>query len=171
MREPDSERGFTIVELMIVVAVIAVLAIVVVPSFIKESNRGKAKSEVHPMFAELGTRLDQFKSESNAGTYMSAAACPATASKQGTDVMTSPCADWTDLRVQPPQSKLTCSYVVRHGLPTDDALADSELPAWAKTNPQLFAPATGWYFIHATCPETEYFKASWEDKIRSKDGK
>jgi prepilin-type N-terminal cleavage/methylation domain-containing protein len=168
VREPDSERGFTIVELMIVVAVIAVLAIVVIPSFMKESARGKAKSEVHPTFAELGTRLDQYKSENPAGTYISAAACPATVNTQGTDVVTTPCADWATLRVQPPQSKLTCSYVVRAGTKDEDPLADSEKPSWVT---DLVAPATGWYFIHATCPETEYFTASWDTKIRSKDGK
>ena len=39
-----SQRGFTILELMIVVAIVAILASVVIPSWAKESRSGKAKS-------------------------------------------------------------------------------------------------------------------------------
>jgi prepilin-type N-terminal cleavage/methylation domain-containing protein len=166
----ETQRGFTIIELMIVVAIIAVLAAVVIPSFMKESRRAGAKSEVHPMFAELGTREDQYKTENNA--YLAAAACPPSANSQGTDMTAAACAtgtDWTALRIQSPESKLKCSYTVSVGaagvVPNTDAL----WPTWITATPPT--PATGWYFIVATCPSNGYFTASWDSKIRSQDGK
>lgn len=170
MRQTDEQRGFTIVELMIAVAIVAVLAAVVIPSFVKESTRSKAKSEVQPMFAELSTRQDQYKTE--AGSYLAVPACPPTASKQGTDMTSAACAtgtEWTALRVLAPQSKLTCSYTVSVGdagvAPNTDAL----WPSWITATPPT--PGLGWYFIVATCPDGAYFTASWDSTIVSKDGK
>ncbi|HEY5924914.1 MAG TPA: prepilin-type N-terminal cleavage/methylation domain-containing protein [Kofleriaceae bacterium] len=166
MHHRDTQRGFTILELMVVVAIIAVLALIVIPSFIKETKRAGYKSEVHPMFAELGTREDQYKVEK--GVYLAAAACPPTANAQGTDMTSAAClSNWTDLRVQPAESKLKCSYVVTAGVPGDDPVAVA--PTWVQS--QITAPAVGWFFIVATCPDNEYFTASWDSKIRSEDGK
>jgi prepilin-type N-terminal cleavage/methylation domain-containing protein len=166
--EGNAQTGFTVIELMVVVAIVAVLAIIVIPNFMKDSTRGKAKSEVAAVFAELGNREDQFKQESNTGAYMSAAACPAAASSDGTNVVTTPCTDWTTLSVEPPQSSLTCSYTVRAGVRADSPLSDAGWPSWVSG---VTAPATSWYFIKAVCPATEYFVASWDTKLRSKDGK
>ncbi|HEY5945032.1 MAG TPA: hypothetical protein VIV40_06045 [Kofleriaceae bacterium] len=154
---------------MIVVAIIAILAIVVIPSFIKESKRGKARSEVDPMFAELGTREEQYKTERTA--YLPAAACPPTATSAGTDMTTAACAtgtDWTALRVQAVQSKLTCSYTVSTGVAGVNPSTDAAWPTWV-TAPTA-APANGWYFIVADCPSTDYFTASWDSKIKAEDG-
>jgi prepilin-type N-terminal cleavage/methylation domain-containing protein len=172
VHQPDCERGFTIIELMIVVAIIAVLAIVVIPTFMKESRRASYKSEVHPMFAELGSRQDAIKVEDN--EYKPAAACPPTANEQGTDITTAACAttgDWVELRVQAPQSKLKCSYTVAAGAATDSPTAATGVvfPTWITDAPASLA--TGWYWIKAECPTNEYFTASWDSKIRSQDGK
>lgn len=154
---------------MIVVAIIAVLAAIVIPSFTKESTRSRAKSEVHPMFAELGTREEQYKVE--IGSYLAAPACPSSASNAGTDMTMAACATtagepWVKLRVQASESKLSCSYLVQTG---DGGTAPStDWPAWAGT---AATPSTSWYFILATCPSTEYLTASWDTKIKSKDGK
>ena len=48
LREPRDERGFTIIELMIVVAIIAILAIVVVPMFTGESKKVIVKLLLRP---------------------------------------------------------------------------------------------------------------------------
>jgi prepilin-type N-terminal cleavage/methylation domain-containing protein len=164
---PRAQRGFTLVELMIVVAIIAVLAIVVVPTFMGESTRTKAKSEVSPMFAELATRQDQYKLEQ--GSYLSTSACPATANSKPQDI-TSSClaagSEWNTLRIQPHETKLSCSYTITAGVPGDDPLGVA--PGWVTG---LMTPATSWYFIVATCPATEYFQASWDTRLRSKDGK
>jgi prepilin-type N-terminal cleavage/methylation domain-containing protein len=168
VREGNAERGFTVVELLIVVAILGVLAAVVIPQFMKESTRGKAKSEVAPMFAELANREDQYKAEN--GTYLAALACPATATVDGTDVVTTMCSEWSSLRVEPTATKLSCSYVVRAGLRAEDPRSDGNFPAWLAAA-GLVQPATSWYFIVATCPANEYFTASWDAKLRSKDGK
>jgi len=154
---------------MIVVAIIAILAVIVIPSFIKESKRGRSRSEVDPMFAELSTREEQRKLE--AGSYMNSAACPASASSTGTDMTTAACAtgtDWTALRVQAPQSTLTCSYVVRVGAAGTNPNTDGSWPAWVTA--LSAAPGVSWYFINADCPDTDYFVASWDTKIKAEDG-
>ncbi|HSD88547.1 MAG TPA: prepilin-type N-terminal cleavage/methylation domain-containing protein [Kofleriaceae bacterium] len=169
MREPSSERGFTIIELMIVVAIIAVLAVIVVPLFTSESKRGKAKSEVQPMFAELASREESYKGENS--TYLTTAACPPSASTTGTDSFAA-ClttgSDWTNLRVQPPEKTLSCSYTITAGASTVDPIA--LLPSWV-TGVTALSLATSWYFIEAVCPYNKYFTASWDAKIRSEDGK
>ena len=156
---------------MIVVAIIAVLAIVVVPSFMKESKRSKAKSEVHPMVTELSTREEQYKIEWN--EYLPATACPPTSVAAGTDMTALACATtagqpWVKLRVQPPQSKLTCAYTVATGAGGANPSTDGAWPTWA-TAPTN-APAVSWYFIVATCPDTEYLWSSWDTKTKSQDG-
>jgi hypothetical protein len=156
---------------MIVVAIIAVLAIVVVPSFMKESKRSKSKSEVHPMVTELSTREDAYKLERS--NYIDAPACPPSSVASGTDMTSLACATtagepWVLLRVQSPQTKLTCSYVVGVGLGGVSPTAHASWPTWA-TGPTA-VPAASWYFIHATCPDTEYLWGSWESKLKSKDG-
>lgn len=168
MREGNAERGFTLIELMVVVAILGVIAVIVIPNFMQDSTRGKAKSEISAVFAELSNREDQFKLESSTAAYMSAAACPAAATTAGTNVVTTPCTDWTTLLVEPPQSTLSCSYVVRSGPRANSPLSDSSYPTWLTG---VTAPATSWYFIVATCPANSYFVASWDTKIRSKDGK
>jgi len=173
VREGNAERGFTLIELMIVVAIVAVLAAVMIPMFMKEGTRAKAKSEVSPMFSELSHKEDQYKQEF--GSYISAAACPSAASTSGTDVTTA-CfttgSDWTKLRIQPSEKKLTCSYVVTAGLAATNPT--TTVPSWVTTCKgcgTLAAPSTSWYYIVASCPETSYFTASWDAKIRASDGK
>jgi prepilin-type N-terminal cleavage/methylation domain-containing protein len=171
VHERVAQRGFTIIELMIVVAIIAVLAIVVIPSFIKESKRTKSQSEVQPMISELSTREEQYKVEQNA--YLAAYACPPAASSTGTIMTGATCATtagepWALLRVQAAQSKLTCSYQVVIGDAGDLPSTSTDWPAWM-TAPTS-APALSWYFILAKCPDTEYIWRSWDTKTKAKDG-
>ncbi len=156
---------------MVVVAIIAVLAIVVVPSFIKETKRAGAKSEVQPMFSELGTRLEQYKLEANA--FLPMTACPPAANAKGTDITTAACATtsgnpWLLLRVQAPVTKLKCSYSITTGDGGVDPTAETSWPTWAPNPPGT--PATSWYFIKAVCPDTEYMTASWDTTLRAQDG-
>lgn len=166
-RSAQRERGFTLIEIMIVVAVIAILAVIVIPSFQSESNRGRAKTEVTPMFAELQVREEQFKTEN--GAYASAVACPATPSPELQDASscTATGGAWETLRVVLPLTSLRCSYEVTAGTASD-----------AVTNPSGFtfqSPPMSWYYIIATCDmdgesgDSTYFTSSVDSAIQSQN--
>ena len=61
-----NERGFSLVELMIVVVIIGLIASVAVFMFTKQVNRSKA-GEVHAVFADIEIQLDKFFTEN--GSY------------------------------------------------------------------------------------------------------
>ena len=136
---------------MVTVAVIAVLALVAVPMFSKESRKSKATSEVGAIMSELAVREEQYKSEN--GVYLSTTACPPAPATQGTSVASlqtgSGClvstGTWVStLRVQLDVSMLYCSYVVTAGSGT------------GTTNPSGFtftSPSVGWFYIVATCDQ------------------
>jgi prepilin-type N-terminal cleavage/methylation domain-containing protein len=136
------EQGFTLVELMVTVAIIAILAAIAVPAFTKESRKSKATSEVGAMFSELAVRQDQYKLENNA--YLTTAACPSAPASNGQDA--SACINsggvWEPLRARLPQTKLACSYAITTGTGT------------GTSNPSGFSftsPVTSWFYIIATC--------------------
>ncbi|MBA3393981.1 MAG: prepilin-type N-terminal cleavage/methylation domain-containing protein, partial [Deltaproteobacteria bacterium] len=113
------ERGFTLIEIMIVVVIVAVLAAIAVPVFFGEAKKAKAKSEVGAMIAELGSKEERFKNE--ATVYRAVAACPATPSNADQVITTCQTgADWLALGVLSPNNKLKCSYEVIVGIDTDD---------------------------------------------------
>jgi prepilin-type N-terminal cleavage/methylation domain-containing protein len=151
-----SRRGFTLIEMMIVVAVIAILAAVVVPTFFKESAKTRAQSEVTPMMTEIINKLEQYKSETgrytNATTLLNdtPVVCPSATSQAGTNAV-SACVQsgdaWFDLRVAPVQQLLKCSYEINVG-DAGDAYAGSSLPTGITFTPPT---TTGWWTVAATC--------------------
>jgi prepilin-type N-terminal cleavage/methylation domain-containing protein len=157
-----SQLGFTLIEMMITVAVIAVLALIVVPQFFKESRKTKSASEIAPMFAELSIREEQYKVD-NTG-YLSTITCPATPSAQGNPTTTCEAqADWIALKVAPSETKLFCSYTVTAG-----AGAGTTVAAFGWTS-----PAGSWYYIEATCDmdgntatDSMYFTSSSNTEIK-----
>src|SRR5256885_12304028 len=131
---------------MIVVAIIAILATVVIPSWFRESQVGKARSEVSAMFTELATKEEQYFIDNDA--YLAMGVCPALPNAQGQDVIAPCTATWINqLRVVPPQTKMTCTYEVDVGPattnpgPTVGSVGQFIVPA----------PSTSWYYIIATC--------------------
>lgn len=164
--ERRSQRGFTLVELMIVVAVIAALAVVVIPSFFRETRKTKSTTEVAPMFSELGVREEQYKVET--GSYLSTAQCPSTSSPTGVAASTCTAAtDWTALRINPPESTLRCMYTVTAGSGT------------GTNNPSGFtftSPANSWYYMIAVCDtnpdvttDATYFASSVDPAIQKQN--
>jgi prepilin-type N-terminal cleavage/methylation domain-containing protein len=161
-----AERGFTLIELMVVVAVIAILAAVVVPTFMREGNKVKALSEVTPMFAALSTKQEEYKQEN--GVYKTAAICPSLYSKAGYPAATCMAtADWVALNVLAPESKLHCTYEMEAG----------KVATAAKDNPKGFvftSPAANWFYILAICGKSTtnspmYFMSSVDATIQKKN--
>jgi prepilin-type N-terminal cleavage/methylation domain-containing protein len=159
------QLGFTLIEMMITVAVIAILALIVVPQFFKESRKTKSASEVTPMMAELAVREEQYKSDK--GVYLAAAACPATTTAAGTAAAAcitagSPGSEWYQLRVNPVESMLRCSYEVVSG-----DTAGTTVAAFSFTSPGF-----NWFYVLATCDmdgdsakDAQYFMSSVDSKV------
>jgi prepilin-type N-terminal cleavage/methylation domain-containing protein len=136
------EGGFTLIELMIVVVIIAILAAVVVPSFMSESRKTKGSSEVSAVFTEIALKEEQYKSNIPTSTYLDVPACPATPSVTAQSIESS--ASWLALGLASPESTLRCSYNVKSG-----AAGANPSPLTGFTLPAT--PATSWYWILATC--------------------
>lgn len=159
-----TQRGFTLIELMIVVGIIAILAAVVVPGWFRESSKAKHGTEVTGMFSELTVKLEQWKMET--GSYpLTAGPCPAAPSSSGADFAATCGGVWTSLRVAPPNAKVYCSYELTGGPST----AVPSPPAGFTMTP----PSTAWWFIVAECDmdnsgglNATFFQSSMDTKIQ-----
>lgn len=159
-----NQRGFTLIEMMITVAIIAILAAVAIPLFSKEKRKADTTSETAAVFGELAMRQDAYKLEN--GVYLATSACPATTVMQGTDA--SSCINsggaWEKLRVRLPRQKLICSYVTTIGNTPNQA------------GPAGFtysSPTGAWFYILATCDadgvssvNAQYFVSSSNSSIQ-----
>src|SRR5262245_33474317 len=117
MRKTNEQAGFTLIELSVVVALIAVLASVAVPVFMSEEREANADAEVTAMFTELALKEQEYKLEN--GVYYSTGASesatfPATPTKNAQSLSPQP-ATWSTLKVIAPQATAKCGYVVIAG--------------------------------------------------------
>jgi prepilin-type N-terminal cleavage/methylation domain-containing protein len=173
----SDEYGFTLIEVMAAVVIIAILAAVVIPFFFKESRKARAKTEVTAMFGELTTKQEQFKVDQSqyfpvpAG---SAAACPSTTTGYAQDITA--CAGsggaWApsglpSLRVVTPQNTALCSYAIQSGL-----AGTMPSPPAGFTVPAT-TPIASWSFVVATCdmdargpPNSTYFTSSFDATVQ-----
>lgn len=169
MRKP-SEAGFTLIEMAIVVAVIAVLASVAIPQFMSEEREATADAEVSAMFAALSIAEQEYKLEN--GVYLSTGASesatfPATPGKTGQAVSGAP-ATWTTLKVSSPTDKVKCGYVVIAGA------ANAAPGATASGTFGFAAPPQAYYYVLAHCnldgdasKDGYYFQSSTSATIKS----
>jgi prepilin-type N-terminal cleavage/methylation domain-containing protein len=175
-----SEAGFTLVELMVVVVIIAVLAAIVVPTFIREGRKAKADTEVAAMFSEIATKEEQYKSEQ--GAYLAATQCPSTTSTAGVDfnVVCNGVAGWANLRVNATSSAIRCKYTVTTGAANTALTPGSTftVPCSTGATCTTATPAVSWYYITAICDmdgqgdsstNTTFFQSSLDTKYQ-KDG-
>lgn len=142
-RERDLEAGFTLIEMMFVVAIIAILAAIAIPIFTKEANKGKGQSEVMALFAEIANKQEQYKID-NSSYKDTSGPCPATPSPSGAAITCQNTGQpWDGLRIEVPAS-VACTYDIQAGNAT------------GTNNPSGFtfaSPARNWYYVIATCDE------------------
>lgn len=171
------ERGFTLLEVMVTVAIIAILAVIAVPWFFGESRKGKARTEVASMFGELSAKQEQFKVDF--GGYFplatgSTTACPSTPTDapQSAASCVVAAGPWDTLRVQLPQQTVRCSYVMQSGAPGS---TPTGVPAPFTMCGIGAAPicVSSWYYILANCDMngngtfSQYFVSSFDSTIQS----
>ena len=146
-RDRNRQAGFTLLEMMIVVTLVAVLAAIALPSFASETRKSKGDSEVAAFFAELTVREEQYAVEN--GKYLSTsggetATFPATVSPTTQALGTLP-ATWQSLRVRTPESSVRCGYTVVAGTRTDPA------GSIATTTFGYTPPNKNWFYVLAHC--------------------
>jgi prepilin-type N-terminal cleavage/methylation domain-containing protein len=146
-RSRDRQSGFTLLELMIVVTIVAVLAAVALPSFTSDARRAKGDAEVSAFFAELKIREEQYAIEN--GRYLATGASetatfPATPTAAAQTLGTLPTL-WQTLKVRTPESSARCGYVVIAGTSTD-AAGTMATSTFAYTT-----PAKNWFYVLAHC--------------------
>lgn len=184
VREGNAERGFTLIEIMAVVVIVAILAIVVVPNFMQSSTKSKARTETAAMISEIAAKQAQFYAEKNnymgAGTtspYVGTTTCPSSVPSADyvfkTSCITSG-SPWETLRIVPTDSSLRCQYTISANIagttftpPTGFKNSQGVLNT---VEPTL---ASSWYYIHAKCDNSgssgysEYFASSVDRAVQA----
>lgn len=144
MARVRNEAGFTLIEMMFVVAIIAVLAALAIPLFTEQSRKGKAEAEVNAWLAEIQVKQEQFKVDN--GSYKDTTGpCPSTPTPTGATITCQNTGQaWDGLRIAPPTTTAACTYDIQAGNST------------GTNNPGGFAftsPARSWFYVLATCDE------------------
>jgi len=145
------QSGFTLIELIVTMAVISILAAIALPSFFSESRKTKAFSEVQPIFNDLRVRLEQYLQEN--GQYpatigegtLHPSGVPST-TKQAMNPLP---AAWQAIKVRlSGNDQVYCGYTWVTGLANDSTNIGSQ----AAATPFLFtAPSADWYYLLAKC--------------------
>jgi prepilin-type N-terminal cleavage/methylation domain-containing protein len=164
-----SQSGFTLIEMMVTVAIVGALAAVALPTFASESRKAKGDTEVGAFFAELAVREEQYAIEN--GIYLStggseSATFPATPSARAQALSTLP-ATWQTLKIRPPESSVRCGYVGIAGT------VGGAAGAIAGTTFGYAPPAKNWFYVVAHCDldgntatDSYYFASSDDATIR-----
>ena len=164
------DRGFTLIEIMVAVAILGVLAAVLVLNFMKPTRKVKTGSEANAMFAEFHRAQAQHALEF--GTYYSTGDIntlnPTGYGEKSVEMLTIP-VDWEPLKIQLQQTKFYCGYS------TEAGTADDDIPAIAYDF-GMSQPEGNWYVIYAECNvdgksdvNTQYFSSSVDATLKKKN--
>ena len=153
--KPSRRRGFTLVEVMIVVVIVGVLAAVAVAAYTKYTRKAK-RTEVPFMVGHLQQRELSYQAEN--GSFLATGAdeddfFPASSDFEdgsgpdGTqaNIDGNLPDEWRTLKVQPGQGALYCGYVVLAGSASDEP-DGAALYLWDGT-----APTRAWFYVVAQC--------------------
>jgi prepilin-type N-terminal cleavage/methylation domain-containing protein len=165
-----SQAGFSMLEIMVAVAVLGILVKVALPSFAGSSRKAKGDSEVNAVMTELRIKQEQFQLEN--ARYLSTSTAenvmfPPTAQATAQAMPAQP-AEWNLLRVALPETSLRCQYVAIAGSKNTGTVG-----AMASASFGFAAPLRDWYYILAHCDldgdsavDSYYFTSSLETEIK-----
>lgn len=166
-RVRNRQAGFTLIEMMFVVAIIAVLAALAIPQFMSDSRKTKANAEVNAFFAALITAEEQYKVE-NGSYFQPVSTCPATTNTTGVAVT---CANagqpWAALNVKLPTTTAYCTYAITANSGTGTGNINVGGTVFNFTS-----PTGNWYHIVAQCDldgdgtTTKFFTSSVDSTIQ-----
>jgi prepilin-type N-terminal cleavage/methylation domain-containing protein len=164
------EAGFTLVELLIVIAMLAILAAITLPTFLGSSRKAKANSEVVSVFNDLRVRIEQFAQEN--GTYppnlgestMHPAGLPTTSKVA---MLPTP-ATWDAIRfMNSGPGEVYCRYTWVTGVGGNNANVGAQATAFG-----FVVPAADWFYLLARCnmdgdgaTDSFYFTSSIDPSI------
>lgn len=158
------QAGFTLLEMMIVVAIMGILAGIAVYAYRKVTSTAEIDSEVNAIFAELRVRQEEFHAEN--GVYLSTTPADTIYFPPGAPVQPGnapidiapllAAADgnggtladaWVNLRMMPRKTTLRCGYTAIAGDPT------VSVPSRGASVLEMNTPAqeANWYYLVAEC--------------------
>ncbi len=168
-----TQRGFTLIEVMITVVIIGILAAIAVPQFMKQTRKARG-AEVNAVFAELRQREEEYHLAN--GSYLSTGTgetdiYPATPGRTA-QLASSPPASWTTLKVRLANENLYCGYVVIAGAAGSGTGLGAKAGEFGLTN----APTTDWYYLLAHCNldgsstrDSYYFSWSGDTRVQKQN--
>ncbi|MBK9032494.1 MAG: prepilin-type N-terminal cleavage/methylation domain-containing protein [Myxococcales bacterium] len=166
-------RGFTLVELMVAVAIVGILAAIAIPQFSRTTRKARS-SEVNAVFAEMRQRQEEYHLAN--GTYFSTGTgetdtYPTTPTKTA-QLASSPPASWTTLKLRLTNDKLYCGYVAIAGTAGSAVGLGTKAGEFGLTA----GPATDWYYLLAHCNldgsttrDGYYFTWSGDTKVQKQN--
>jgi len=173
IRRRDLQAGFTLIEVMLVVALIAILAAIALPTFFSTSRKVRADAEVQPMFSDLRTRMDEYAQEN--GVYPPSigegTTWPTTPTSSAQAINPLPAA-WTAVKVRiSGASQVYCGYTWVTGLANDGSAIGAKGTLFGFT-----APSTNWYYLLAHCDldgdsatDGYYFSSSVDPTVQKRN--
>jgi type IV pilus assembly protein PilE len=166
----DRESGFTLIELMVTVTMIAILAGIALPSFFGEARKNRAISEVEPMFNDMRVRLEQYMQENGnyPGSLGEGAFYPPgpVSTPRTLDPAQAP---WQTIKFRTSgNNKVVCGYTWATGAPNDATNIGPEATSFGFT-----VPDTDWFYLLAKCDMdgdnsvfSWYFSSSIDPRIK-----